>query len=161
MDGELVVPIKNPEAYAQISAKYERAKKHIDDLDAYLILFGKEHPCTVGREYDDQAQLVTFYAREVPDPPLEISLILGDALQNLRSMLDYPRRSLAYCSSVKHRKTPPLPIAMPLSTISQLSWSLNPPPRSTSSMILSGEMNRSFLGRGVWRSFSRNWQCQP
>jgi hypothetical protein len=45
--------------------------------------------------------------------------------------------------------------------ISKLSWSVIPPPRSTSSTTFSEVMKYSFRGRGVFRSASRNWHCHP
>lgn len=64
--------------------------------------------------------------------------------------------NLAYWSSVRLRNAPPRPIAIPWYTMSRLSCSLNPPPRSTSSITFSAEVKRNLLGSGVRRSASKN-----
>src|ERR1035437_2361548 len=73
----------------------------------------------------------------------------------------YEFLSVEYCSFVRLRKTPPRPISIAWFSACRLSRFDNPPPRSTNSTTLSGEAKRSFLGRGVCKSSSRNWQCQP
>ena len=72
-----------------------------------------------------------------------------------------PTSLFCYRSSVKLRDPPPRPIAIPWSTISQLSWSLNPPPCSAGSMILSGEIEPLLFGQRCMASSSRNWHYDP
>src|ERR1035441_10487322 len=69
--------------------------------------------------------------------------------------------NLAYWSAVRLRSTPPRPVSMAWPSISRPSWSVIPPPRSTSSTTLSDDVKRSLRGRAVFRSFSRNWHCHP
>lgn len=85
----------------------------------------------------------------------------GSLVGDRSTMQAYFRLSLAYCSSVRLKNSPPLPIEIPCSSISRASWSMNPPARSTSSTTLADDAKCSLRGRGVWRSASRNWHCQP
>jgi hypothetical protein len=41
---------------------------------------------------------------------------------------------------------------IPCSSISRASWSMNPPPRSTSSTTLAEDAKWSLRGKAVWRS---------
>lgn len=75
--------------YDQISAKLERANKHIADLKGLVDAFRQSDPCSVRCETDEKTGEVSFYADRVSDVPADFSLFLGDALQNLRSALDY------------------------------------------------------------------------
>ena len=77
------------DAWAEVSAKYDRAQKHINDLEACLDAFRKSNPYTIGEKRDAQAGKMTYYLASVRDIPPDIPLILGDALQNLRSTLDH------------------------------------------------------------------------
>jgi hypothetical protein len=77
------------DAWAEVSAKYGRAQKHINDLKLCLEDLRKSNPYAIGRRDDPNSGLATYYSASVPDIPSDIPLILGDALQNLRSTLDH------------------------------------------------------------------------
>jgi hypothetical protein len=66
------------------------------------------------------------------------------------------RFSLAYCPAVRFNHTPPRPVSIPWFSACLLSRSLNAPPRSASSLILSAFEKVSLRGRGVFKSASRN-----
>jgi hypothetical protein len=74
-----------------IRLKIERAKQHIRDLDAAISAFLRDHPYTLGAKPHPMSQIrhTTLYVAEVKAVPDDISLIIGDAIHNLRSALDY------------------------------------------------------------------------
>jgi hypothetical protein len=53
------------------------------------------------------------------------------------------------------------PVSIACSSICRLSESPHASPRRANSLIFSGSANVNFLGRGVFRSASRNWTCHP
>jgi len=89
------------EYLAGIRVKVERAKKHIRDLDVEVRSFlGSDiKPYVVAREREPKTGDLVFYVTSVRDVPLEFSAILGDALNNLRGVLDY----LAYALVVREK----------------------------------------------------------
>jgi hypothetical protein len=70
-------------------AKVERAKKYIQDLNVALKSFFDSKPYGVRTKSNPKAQQLIFYISRVSEPPVDIALIAGDAIQNLRSALDY------------------------------------------------------------------------
>lgn len=68
-------------------AKLERAKRHYTELDAVLAGFSATKPYKVSTRRNDEGRLV-YYLSGVADIPIDISLITGDVIQNLRSALD-------------------------------------------------------------------------
>jgi hypothetical protein len=77
----MIICKSNISAFAQVSAKYERAQKHIDDLIECLLAFQKANPYAIGKRDDSQPGQATFYVSSVPEMPAEVSLIFSDALQ--------------------------------------------------------------------------------
>jgi hypothetical protein len=85
-------------------AKVERADKHIKELQDALLAFHDTKPYKVASQRDPNTRELIYYMAEVADIPLPIAAIAGDALQNLRSALDYlahafvakPTRDTAY-----------------------------------------------------------------
>lgn len=74
-----------------IRLKIKWAKKHIRELDAAINRFLQDQPYRIGAKPHriPQIEHTTLYVAEVKPIPDEISLILGDAIHNLRSALDY------------------------------------------------------------------------
>jgi hypothetical protein len=74
-----------------IRLKIEWAKKHIRDLDTAIQAFVLNKPYRLGAKPHPVAAIehTTLYVAEVKPVPDEISLIVGDAIHNLRSALDY------------------------------------------------------------------------
>jgi len=85
--------------------KFERARGHLDDLEAQLTTWAHSGHHSVFNEPDPDNGPDCFRIRVITDPvPTDpISVIIGDVLHNLRSALDH----LAYALAVKH--TNPLP----------------------------------------------------
>jgi hypothetical protein len=77
-------------------AKLERAKRHYAELEAALKSFFSTNPYKISTRRNDAGKLV-YYLSDVADVPVELSLITGDVIQNLRSALDH----LAYDLWVK------------------------------------------------------------
>jgi hypothetical protein len=75
--------------------KVDRAKQHIDDLKiAADAFYGPPHPCKADAEDDPKAGQCTYHVTYVRDIPICIPILIGDALQNLRTSLDYLAREL-------------------------------------------------------------------
>jgi hypothetical protein len=74
-----------------IRLKIERAKKHIRDLDTAIQAFvlNKPYRLEVKPHPIAEIQHTTLYVAEIKPVPQEISLIVGDAIHNLRSALDH------------------------------------------------------------------------
>lgn len=75
----------------RVRLKIERAKEHIRDLEAAIQAFVGEKPYTLAaRSHPVVAiQHTTLYIAEVKPIPDRFSLLIGDAVHNLRSTLDH------------------------------------------------------------------------
>jgi hypothetical protein len=82
--------------------KVERAYHHINELDRVLAAFIKSNPYEVVIEEDPHTKQVLYCLSRNADIPVDVSLIVGDILQNLRSSLDH----LAYALVVANNQTP-------------------------------------------------------
>src|ERR1035437_3291653 len=89
-------------AFERVQAKYDWAKKRVDDFEAAVADFRRSNPHTIGREDNVETGQVRFYVQQVPAIPNELAFTLGDALHNLRSTLDH----LAYALVVAAGGTP-------------------------------------------------------
>jgi hypothetical protein len=69
-------------------AKLERAKRHYAELETTLASFFAIKPYKISTRRNSERKLV-YYLSEVTDIPVEMSLITGDVIQNLRSALDH------------------------------------------------------------------------
>lgn len=91
----------NPKVLDALLVKVDRAYKHIIDLQAEIIVFRLE-----GNSYEifskDNLQTGerTFYVRFLKGIPLQISALIGDVVQNLRSALDHLAWHLVQSSPV-------------------------------------------------------------
>jgi hypothetical protein len=76
--------------------KVERAKHHIQDLDVVLMRFRTEHPheIVIETEPDTGYKLHKFRLCK-PAPYAEVSIIIGDTVNNLRAALDHAVYSCA------------------------------------------------------------------
>jgi hypothetical protein len=72
-----------------IRAKIERADEHIHEFESELLAFKKTDPYKIGTKHDPQTRRLIYYITKADDVPARLSLIAGDALQNLRTALDY------------------------------------------------------------------------
>lgn len=74
-----------------IGLKIERAKKHISDLDISIRRFLDSKPYRLGAKPHPIAAIenTTLFVARIEPVPNDVSLILGDAIHNLRSALDH------------------------------------------------------------------------
>jgi len=76
----------------EVRHKLERADKHIRDLERSVESYSSRKPYSLALKYTTEQADVIDYIFEVTDvrlPPPSVSLILGDAVQNMRIALDY------------------------------------------------------------------------
>lgn len=74
-----------------IRLKIQRAKNHIDDLEEAIRAFIKSKPYTIGTKPHPVAEIehTTLFVSTIEQVPFALSLIVGDAVHNLRSSLDH------------------------------------------------------------------------
>jgi len=70
-------------------SKIERAKKHIRDLDLARVAFLGTNPYVGIPKFHPEENQTVFVLESIPGVPNEIAAILGDAIHNLRTALDY------------------------------------------------------------------------
>jgi len=76
--------------FESVRLKLDRAKQHIDDLEAAIIAFHRTNPYPIVTEDDPQRGKRVVKVKGKPSPiPSAIPLILGDAVHAIRSSLDH------------------------------------------------------------------------
>lgn len=98
---ELLIPV---------NAKVERAEKHISDFNTAASLFVEAGSYSVTGERDPKTRQPFYYVSEASPVPPRIMVIVGDAIQNLRSALDY----LASALVSANRQTPTTVTGFPI-----------------------------------------------
>jgi hypothetical protein len=78
--------------------KVERAGKHVLDLETEYASFLSLKPYSFAIETDPNSGARIYRLTRVEDIPLEFSLLIGDAVHNLRSCLDHVAYALAKVS---------------------------------------------------------------
>jgi hypothetical protein len=74
---------------AGVRLKIERAKKHIADLDAVCRVFKNTDPYRVSPKFDPDGRSRRYCVEFVHEVPTAITLVSGDAVNNLRCALDH------------------------------------------------------------------------
>lgn len=102
-------------AQREIRLKLSRAEKHICDLDAAIRLFCESKPYRIGVKPHPvtEVDLVRLFVESVNPVPVEIGLIIGDAVHNLRSALDHLTFQLVLANGKTPRSTTEFPIRDP------------------------------------------------
>jgi hypothetical protein len=77
------------ERIALICVKIERAKKHLGDFEAARDRFFDPQPYVIERDHNTETGDDVFKVSNLRATPLELALIAGDAIHNLRSALDH------------------------------------------------------------------------
>ncbi len=103
-----VTPMTYPVSY--ISLKIQRADQHIDQCRAALREFIASQPYEIVRQANLKAGKVVYTVEKADPVPLPISIYFGDALQNLRTTLDY----LAHALVVANKHTPTEETSFPI-----------------------------------------------
>ena len=82
-----------PETNARL--KLNRCGSHIDELEGHINAWLGTDAYTITREVDPKTGNTVRRAQIKESPPTELSLIVGDAIQNLRAALDHTVYALA------------------------------------------------------------------
>jgi hypothetical protein len=82
------------EKLARIHVKVERAKKHIADVNARIVTFINTNPYAVSCKVEAETRRPVYYISKVSEIPVDLAMIAGDAIQNLRTSLDHLARQL-------------------------------------------------------------------
>lgn len=93
-----------------VNVKIERAKKHIHDLDDLFGAYNKSGPYRTFPEEEPQTGDIVFRIEIKRTLPLSCFAAIGDAVQNLRSALDY----LAYQLVLAQGRAPTKGTAFPV-----------------------------------------------
>ena len=83
--------------FAAARLKIERAEKHIADLGAIVTALPDAYASTV-EPNEKLGQTIKYIAPDSPKIAADMALIIGDALHNLRTAIDY-----AYLGAVQKR----------------------------------------------------------
>jgi hypothetical protein len=82
-------PLTADQRVALIRLKIERAEKHILDLKSAIDAFMKTGPYEIRTKKDPQSRKLIYYIGKVEPVPAQVAIVVGDALQTLRSALDH------------------------------------------------------------------------
>lgn len=77
------------ERIALVEVKIERAKKHISNLESEIKTFFDSKPYEIGTKRDPEVGKLIYYVIRANAVPNCIAAIAGDAIHNLRSVLDH------------------------------------------------------------------------
>jgi len=75
--------------FSDAKLKVQRANSHIADLEAKVAKFFSRYPYAVRQELNFETEGFGFYVKQHRAIPRELALIVGDAIHNLRTALDY------------------------------------------------------------------------
>ncbi len=98
------------EVRERLAVKTERADKHVLDLTEAINAFYESGPYAFSHKDDADSRERTFYVRFEKPIPREISAIIGDIIQNLRSSLDHLATHLVEIGTKPRVKKPYYPI---------------------------------------------------
>jgi hypothetical protein len=79
----------DPNVFIGPKLKIKRAKGHIDDLEAAIKTFNDGKPYDLVHEVDTNTGENVYRVRVKERVPIDLSTIIGDAVHNLRTVLDY------------------------------------------------------------------------
>lgn len=99
------------ERVSLIRQKVDRAKKHISDFEIARDRFLSEEPAGVASKFNPQTGEEEFYITHLPVPPIELGLIAGDAIHNLRTALDHLAYELVRANGQSPNRGTAFPIA--------------------------------------------------
>jgi|RhiMetdeSRZDD1v2_1073273.scaffolds.fasta_scaffold175905_2 hypothetical protein len=87
---------------AGVWAKIERAEKHISDFRKGGQTFLQNNPYTLAHKPDPNTGRDILFYKDIKTTPIELSLLIGDAIHNLRSALDLLACQLVRLNVVNH-----------------------------------------------------------
>jgi hypothetical protein len=94
-----------------VVSKINWANHHIDNFREAAVAFGKTNPYGTVIERDPKTRQRTYVVTKITPIPPDIRLIAGDAIQNLRSALDYLACALVRANNSEPSKQVALPIS--------------------------------------------------
>ncbi len=97
-------------AVERIQSKIVRARAHISALEVSIESFRRSRPLELGWRDSADGSERTFFLKTVPLVPIEIPLVAGDAIHNIRSSLDH----LAYELVKVNGRNPTLDTCFPV-----------------------------------------------
>jgi hypothetical protein len=105
------------ERLSEVREKIKRADKHIDDLETALVQFRDTNPYSITVDVETETGKPIVQITKADPVPPQINLIAGDAIQNLRSSLDYLACALVRQNQASPSKFTEFPIFdQPIST---------------------------------------------
>lgn len=100
-----------PHLYEDVVSKIKWANKHIDDFRMAAVAFGKTDPYGTVVKTDPQTRKRIYTITKVTPIPPQLRLIAGDAIQNLRSALDYLACGLVRVTGTEPSKYVSFPVS--------------------------------------------------
>jgi hypothetical protein len=100
-----------PHLYQDVVSKIKWANKHINDFRMAAVAFGKTDPYGTVVKTDPQTQRRIYTITKVTPIPPQLRLIAGDAIQNLRSALDYLACGLVRVTATEPSKNVSFPVS--------------------------------------------------
>lgn len=91
-------------------AKIDRSKRHFHELHAAIAEFFALNPYQVFIKHDENSSIKLWKVRIDHDVPVDVSLIIGDLIHNLRSSLDY----MAWQLEIANGQTPDARTSFPV-----------------------------------------------
>src|SRR5271166_4126122 len=99
-----------PYPFDDIGSKIKRADKHIHDCGSALLRFMGTNPYEIVAEPNLKSGKKVYIVKRVTPVPALICAITGDALQNLRTALDYMAHGLVIANDGKVTSDTSFPI---------------------------------------------------
>lgn len=81
--------LTGPDRLRHVLLKLERAKVHAAHLNEAVQAFFATNPYRVGTKHDPASRKLVYFISDVQPTPDQLSLLVGDALQNLSTALDH------------------------------------------------------------------------
>lgn len=82
-------PIVSTSSLDQINVKINQAKIHLATLNLQIRAYIQAQPFTISTRRDPSTRRLHYFVQEVKPLPTDLSAVVGDVLQNLRSALDH------------------------------------------------------------------------
>lgn len=123
--------------------KFDRAEKHLDELETMLALFSARHPYHVARSLEGESQKETWRLVFTEDLDETMPVVLGDFINNLRAGLDHLAAAL-----VKPSKRGD--VSFPI--VTEPIWEAN---------FVKGDYSQRAQERKRWDALARELSSQP
>lgn len=105
-----VFPILLSPWFPGSALKIERAEKHIGELHKELTAFQRSHPYEITVEHNSQTGYDCLHIIPFESVPERVMCIVGDAVHNLRTALDYAASDIEFATTGQRTKFTKFPI---------------------------------------------------